>query len=307
MTSEPALTRTPIFTSIPGKYARFDSDGRDIGDAHLTACIASWRNCGFEPVTVNSRSEVPHPLVAELGVRTVVVDRDASKLTGRPHLYMSDLVDAALRHGGERVFLVNADIELEMTGAAQNTIRSLRPMDIVWCSRIDYRVEKDPDRPRYEGGIDFFSAGRRCLSAVDFGELVFGMPWWDHFLPLALLTKGGEPVSETGIHPYHLEHGGRWIRKNHIAFGRVFMRQVDSLAASDGVDPVLKRHLDRIRGIWRGRPPDAGAAETALAFLVARLPLTRGLHLRRSLRDISLENEVFFRGLREDARTGQTA
>ena len=99
--------------------------------AYLARCVQSWRDCGFAPVTVNSVNEALHPLIADLGIEVVRVPRDAAAITGRPHVFLQDLLDAARSVSEERVFIVNADIEVEMTQAARERLANLGPMQTV--------------------------------------------------------------------------------------------------------------------------------------------------------------------------------
>jgi len=290
-----ASGKVPIFTSIPPRHSRLDAQGREIGDAHLRRCIASWHACGFEPVTVNSEAEQLHPLVEAMDLCTIRVPRDAASLTGRPHLYMTDLLHAAINGGDGRFYLVNADIELEMTAQTMTRTHALGPLDALLVRRTDYSDEQPGTSGVYTGGIDFFAGGAACLADIDFGALVFGMPWWDHFLPIAMLGRGARPVASDGITAWHYVHGGRWERKNHIAFGEVFMGLIAELEKMGVCDADIDRHLSRVLSIFAGKSPYGAPRIGALkAWALAHIPALRGTHLRRSLRDISALNETLF-------------
>lgn len=276
----------PIVTSIPPVFSRKDETGREIGDAYLARCVHSWRDCGFDPVTVNSEAEDLHPLIAELGVEVVRVPRDARAITGRPHVYLADLLDAARGVSTERVFIVNADIELEMTSQARDRLARLGPMEAVGVRRRDHDGEKSPAIPPYDGGIDLMGVGRDALNGIDAGALVFGMPWWDHYLPLMLLRRGAACIAAPGVNAWHLNHHGHWNKLQYIRSGQEFLRLIDSVAIPETRSPDIARHvatLGRIRQSHFGRSPLDRARNRLLAAL---LPRSR-VYMRRVLRAVS--------------------
>lgn len=279
----------PIVTSIPPVFSRKDTEGHEIGDEYLARCIASWRACGFDPVTVNSEAEDLHPLIADLGVEVVRVPRDARAITGRPHVYLGDLLDAARAVSAERVFIVNADIELETTPQARERLARLGPMEAVGVRRRDHDGEKSPTAAPYEGGIDLLGAGRGVLDGIDAGTLVFGMPWWDHYLPLMVLWRGNTCVAPTGVSAWHLKHEGHWSKRQYTRSGQEFLRLVGSVATPATLSPEMARHLAALGRIRQGRfggSPVDRVQNRLLAALLPRSPI----YLRRVLRDVSGHN-----------------
>ncbi len=86
------MADVPLLTSLPPAIARRDAKGNEIGREYQRRCAESWREAGFLPISVNSAGEVGAcpalPAMAQdLGVRVVVVDRDASVITRRPHVF----------------------------------------------------------------------------------------------------------------------------------------------------------------------------------------------------------------------------
>ena len=87
--------------------------------------------CGVTPVTVNSVNGSLHRLIADLGIELMRVQRAAAAIIRRPHVFLQDLLDAARRVSKERMFIVKADIELEMTQDARERLAHLGPMQAV--------------------------------------------------------------------------------------------------------------------------------------------------------------------------------
>lgn len=67
--------------------SRLNAKGHEIGEAYQQSCIESWQHAGFEPVSVNSINEP-----CSHSTRIISVSRDASAITGRPHVFLADLL-----------------------------------------------------------------------------------------------------------------------------------------------------------------------------------------------------------------------
>lgn len=281
--------RSPIVTSIPPVLSRRDPEGREIGEDYLARCIASWRACGFDPVTVNADGEALHPLIAELGVEVRRVPRDASAITGRPHVFLGDLLRAACAPGVRRVFVINADVELEADSAARERLHALGQGQAIALRRRDHDGTRDRQAPAYAGGVDMIGAGADLLAGLDCGDLVFGMPWWDHYLPLALWRRNADFVPMAGCALWHLRHGGRWDKRQHMRFGREFLRLLEAGPARPERNPQAEAHVAALMRSAAGHYGGSTRARAAARLLAALLPGSR-LHRRRSLRAVSESN-----------------
>lgn len=288
----------PIVTSIPPVFSRQDAEGREIGDAYLARCIMSWRECGFDPVTVHSEREALHPLVAALEVRVVRVARDASALTGRPHVFLGDLVATALELGGARAFIINADVELEMSDPAQARLHTLGPDAALAIRRRDHDGDKERAAAPYSGGIDMIGGGVDVLGRINFGALVFGMPWWDHYLPIMLMRHNARFDTGADIHLWHLLHGGRWNKAHHILFGKEFLRLMQRDHPNAGCNRDTETYVADIAEVARGLYGHSGRARIEARLLAALLPGSR-THIRRVLREVSNRNEILLDRLTE--------
>lgn len=282
----------PIVTSIPPVFSRKDAQGQEIGDAYLARCVQSWRACGFDPVTVNSVNETLHPMITELGievVRVVRVPRDAAAITGRPHVFLDDLLQAARDMSADRVFIVNADIELEMDAAARDRLTGLGPMQALAMRRRDHSGQRELAKPTYDCGIDLFGAGHQALADIRCGNLVFGMPWWDDYLPMMLLWRGAEFVSGKGVRVWHLDHDGRWNKRQYIGAGREFLHLLDQTEPALRRNPQVDRHIARLARIRRGHY-GASLPRRIEARMVANLMPFSRTHIRRVLRETAASN-----------------
>src|SRR5262245_21164678 len=99
------MNRIFYITFVPPRLNRVSKDGADIGEAYQVRCVASWGNEGFDPCSVNSLQE---QVGCDIAVKRV--DRDASEITGRPHMFFVDLLAAGIEMVGDGPFAIgNAD------------------------------------------------------------------------------------------------------------------------------------------------------------------------------------------------------
>lgn len=141
--------RFPLITSIPPRLYRLDAAGADVGEAYQEECIASWRGASFEAFSVNSaredtRSDLP----------AVRVTRDASQVTGRPHVFFADMLAVGAEKAvNGRFAIANADLILKPELA--NAVDRLQPGELLFCRRIDVECVGQTEGSPYCDGFDF--------------------------------------------------------------------------------------------------------------------------------------------------------
>ena len=216
----------PIFTSIP--YSFYRTENRtDVGENYLRKCVQSWQNYGFSPVTVNSKHEKRHPIVDEMGIRVLTLNRDASSITGRPHIFMSDLWETAFSHSKDKFFVINADIELNMSKQVCSLLHNLESDYVVMAHRMEYDLFQERSHSKWlcRNGIDFVGGGKKALGIKHWGKLVFGMPYWDDFITYYFKSKGEDIkfLRQLEFTAWHLSHNERWNSMHKKIFGSMFV------------------------------------------------------------------------------------
>lgn len=271
-----------LFTSIPEcAPRRLDTRGNEIGASYQDACISSWRAAGFVPVTVNGPAEP-----ADHGIRQLVLGRDASEITGRPHVYLDDLA-AAIADDTQGPFgLLNADIAIPPSAGLASVVASIEPGRFLFARRRD---TADPTHDRgvpYHGGFDFFAGHTRDLRDVRDTGFVFGLPWWDHYFPLLMLMRGCR-VTQLEPQVLHLEHDERWEPSTFDSFGERFVSAITRLArggyrsrfeailGSQGESTGIGARLrGRSRSMRRRHLTLTRIADLNLAYLDEEAPIT---------------------------------
>ena len=228
---------TLLVTSIPSSIKRLDRGQAEIGSHYQRQCIESWKQAGFSPLSINSSRE---RAFADL-CHTAVVHRDASRLTGRPCVFVADLLSVACeRAGGKPFVIVNGD--LIMRDNLGKLVENIQPGEFLYSRRTEIHDPKEISGGSYRYGFDFFAC--HPSDAAKFKtSLVFGMPWWDHLLPL-MAYKNWCRLRQIKMPPVlHLEHHERWDANLWKLFGEVFLRDMDdrgSDAYQKRLDGILK-------------------------------------------------------------------
>jgi len=225
-------TPIPLFISLPPRITRSNKHGEDIGEHYAAACFQSWQDSGFRPVTLNAASEDLSALRLPATIDRRTLTRDAGAVYGKPLPYFGDIIAEMKRHGDGVVALTNADIMLRLDAEDRHVLRSLRPGQCIVSNRIDIDKPEDRAGKAYFHGFDFFALHTADLPDLLSDDLVFGLPWWDHFLPLWLYLSGLERVQISTGAVLHLRHDERWDAANWNALGQRFLN-------------ILSSHLER--------------------------------------------------------------
>ncbi len=278
------MKRVPLLTSIPPRFARRDGSGVDVGPAYAAQCVRSWRECGFEPHTVNAAAEESAGLIGSEAIRRLDVARDARPLCGKPLVWLDDLLRAARSVSDGPVAITNADILLEPAAEAARLVAALRPGQCVVAKRVDVPTLGARDGQAYPEGYDFFAFHVEDLRGLGESPFVFGLPWWDQYLPIALLLRGVRPVPLPGPFAYHLLHQERWDWELWARLGRQYLELFDR-RPGDGTADYARRIRRAAAGVDR---PVAARVRTALRRLTAA---GRKREEVRALYRVSLSNE----------------
>jgi hypothetical protein len=101
-------------------------------------------------------------------------------------------------------------------------------------------------------------------------SLVFGAPWWDHYVPLRLLARGSELVFAAQPVAFHLRHQQRWNWDLWRDMGERFIEEIrPALPPQD--DPAGEAVRQYARALERAlEPGPAGRVADAVRTIVGR-------------------------------------
>lgn len=251
-----------LFTSIPPRLRGRPFDPAAAGSLQMRA-IRSWQEAGFRPVSVNSSTEIAVDTslgdrLRRAGVESVAVPVEPARgnRQGRLVPFLDFLAAVAASPGPVAAAITNADIVFARAGGtplAEAVARLDRRTQLL-AQRTD--LFPTPDGPTVTAvnlhGFDFFAFDRSSIAgAIPFlaPDLVMGMPWWDHYLPLAMMAAGCRPRL---VHPawiLHETHADRWSRSDYCRIGREAARRLAATLRGGGPDDArgwLSVHESRL-------------------------------------------------------------
>jgi hypothetical protein len=272
----------PLFTSIPMHFSRISADGGDIGATYLEACISSWMEAGFKPFTING------PCESVDKINQITVGRDASDKTGRPQVYLDDVLSAIAAHVSGPFALVNSDIMIPHGSAAAERVGRVEAGTFLFSQRIDSTdLNHDTGEP-YRGGFDFFAGHTADLRALPNTQFVFGAPWWDHFLPLVMHMRRRR-IAQLRPIVRHLKHEDRWDQAIWTILGKHFTALMASSARGS--------YRWQLRALERGGR--GGKRSTVRAQFKVHTPSLSGRQLDSTLHRVSDLNLRFLQQFAE--------
>jgi hypothetical protein len=120
-------------------------------------------------------------------------------------------------------------------------VENIQPGEFLYSRRTDIYDPSERAGESFRNGFDFFACHSSDAAKFRTG-LVFGVPWWDHFLPLiAYKNRCQLHQIETPL-VLHLKHHDRWHWNLWKLFGEIFLRDVYDRSSSD----AYQKRLDQI-------------------------------------------------------------
>lgn len=177
------------------------------------ACIQSWIDNGFTPVSLNHPDELD--MLGDIydNVRLVPTYSTMEATFGRPYVRVSALIDYAKGQEDEQILLINSDIKIIDNGGLTDKLKALTEKAVVFIHRWDY--ENDLDKAmRYDLGIDAMFLNKRHLGLFPQSNLCLGQCFWDYVFPYQA-QKAGAPLKRVvEKYIYHKAHHAQYSKEN---------------------------------------------------------------------------------------------
>lgn len=169
-------------------------------------CVASWRSQGFRVLSLNSATELDVLTPAFPDVEFIEAFADAREETGKPHVYVDDLLQV-LAEQPERVCgIVNADILFRAEQGFGPWLRHHAAKGLVFGSRADMDSLSDTAGRMYSVGFDYFLFPADSIPRLSAQGIPMGTPWWDYMLPLSAMDHSlpvSRVISPMALHKRH--------------------------------------------------------------------------------------------------------
>ena len=186
------------------------------------AAVASWRQAGFEVISVNGENEAGAVRAAFPGVAVIRAPRTGEQFARKPVPFIHDLLKSlrtacvGLKLEDCTVGVINADIFLRPLPDLIPTLRREAKGSLVLGPRIDvtdasaFAGYQPTGTETYSVGYDWFCMSGDLLSDFADSPFCMGMPFWDYWMPLVALLKGRPLKTVTSPTALHVHHETRW-------------------------------------------------------------------------------------------------
>ena len=220
-----------LYTSLPLTFRRI-AQGRDIGPTYQAKCLQSWKDAGFDIVSVNTETEIAALKQGGCGIDFVPGP------AGRPRIV--DLLRIIIASGRPLAGIVNADVVfLKGPEVAADVIASARG-SVVMLERINISPETMAPTRLSCCGFDAFIFDTRYLSSLAMDPtLKIGETWWDYWFPLAFHRNGGQMKRGGSPLLMHLDHPQGWDDDQYLANGRRSHAAFAALVEGPDAPPTL--------------------------------------------------------------------
>lgn len=234
------MQKSVLVTSIPPKIKRVGANGEMLGIEYMQSCVDSWIDSGFTPISVNSRREFATTPNHIKGVEYIFVDRDANAFVGKPLVYIQDMLRIGANRSEGFFVLTNADILLKGSKDIFESLSGICSGQFIAERRFDIPSTDCVSGVKFTDGYDFFAFNSEDILGYSDDGFVFGIPWWDHYLPLKMALAGFNKIEIAKPFVYHLEHDERWDPDLWRMFGSVFMRTISRDFGKAGREEHIK-------------------------------------------------------------------
>lgn len=214
-------------------------------------CINSWKSTGYEVHSVNSGSEAEQVKAAYPDINVIEVQRDGMAVTGRPVPFLSDMLSLAVRSNPSSFAIANADVMILKD--AGRALRGWTPSEgFAISNRLEIFDLLGSNPILYHAGVDFAIFNTKDLVKIEFPDFLFGMPWWDCWLPLALNCVGvkGCKLKYDKIPVIaHLHHKDRWNSHDFLNNFTTFISAISTIVSERATLPSNVCEVDSSSGL----------------------------------------------------------
>lgn len=187
--------------------------------------VTSWIANGFSVVSVNSEPEFERLSPDFPYVEFRVALRTATSKTGKPYVYLDDVLQALSSCTSSAVGIVNSDIRF-LPCDLQATVARRGNNSVIVANRSE--VAAGPETVFKENlfGIDVVFFDRDVIQDFPTSEFCLGMPWRDTWMLWLPLLKGFPLKRIVTPIAIHVDHISRWDKFYEIYGEELFRRTV---------------------------------------------------------------------------------
>jgi hypothetical protein len=200
--------------------------------------IASWQTCGLDIISLNTRAEIALLQPSFPAVEFVAAPRTAQPFTGKPLIFISDMLhELATRQHGV-VGIVNSDVQI--APGLVSFLAAACTESMLVGPRLNVDAWDDPAGAEDPWGFDLFLFERAMIGVWPESRFCLGQGFWDIWLPLMAILRG-RPVRK--IRPPIVRHIRHETQRDDsfFLFADEFATSVAGYIKADGFGAELDR------------------------------------------------------------------
>ena len=191
----------PLYTSIGPRLS-------DEGLQKQREIIASWREAGFTPISVNGPRECRE-------VNTLNLDIEVEQLSSDGKPIIGEIISAIVKRGSAFAGIINSDCSILCYPNLALILQTQLEGSMYYVERID-TLGGHPITHGC-GSFDAFFFDTKAVKGIQDNYYKLGETWWDYWFPLRAMENGTKLGIISQPLLLHERHDARW---NHEAWFR---------------------------------------------------------------------------------------
>ena len=149
----------------------------------------SWVSPGIDILSINCFDELNKLIDKYPHVNFVGNDRTGRHLTGKPVVFINDILHHLRATKSQTLGIINSDIIANSLTNLIPKIIELSKIGLIYGPRLDVARSGATHGIMDPFGFDFFFFHRSLLDVWKESQFCLGMPFWDHWFPLVALLE----------------------------------------------------------------------------------------------------------------------
>lgn len=153
--------------------------------------VASWLECGFDVISLNAAEEIALLEPAFPAIEFEPAPRTARPFTGKPLVFVSDMLHVLAARTHRVVGLINSDVRIEPQAELARVLAAQCAESMLIGPRLNVDAWNDPAGVEDPWGFDLFLFERTTIGMWPETRFCLGQGFWDIWLPLMAILRGG--------------------------------------------------------------------------------------------------------------------
>ena len=168
--------------------------------------IESWLSHGFKVISVNCSEETQILRNYYPAITAIEHDRTGHLLASKPVIFINDILHYLRQSNGKILGIINSDIFIHQTPDLPDKIIELCKGRLVFGPRMEVPAFNALNGQHDPFGFDYFFFDHSLVPIWPETNFCLGMPFWDHWFPLAALLEKKKITKMIGDQFRHIPH-----------------------------------------------------------------------------------------------------